>query len=255
MAQSLIISAWRAELHPDNVDYILADAEDCLATLMLLEEHDPAALAAALAEACGMLRRPRASLAESLALRRSRLGPALSLSYDEPVRLESGDGVWLTDVDGNRLLDAYNNVPQVGHAHPRVTAALAAQAKRLTTNTRYLVDEVAAYADRLAALFPDELSVVMFVNSGSEANDVAIQIARAVTGNRGSVITEHAYHGTTAATAALSPEELGPEHSSRGWPESAGARRSPHPTPQRACQARSTTHSQGSGARAMLPPC
>ena len=104
------------------------------------------------------------------------------MSYDEPVRLESGDGVWLTDVDGKRLLDAYNNVPQVGHAHPRVTAALAEQAKRLTTNTRYLVDEVAAYADRLAALFPDELSVVMFVNSGSEANDVAIQIARAVTG-------------------------------------------------------------------------
>ena len=136
--------------------------------------------------------------------------PALSLSYDDPVRLESGDGVWLTDVDGNRLLDAYNNVPQVGHAHPRVTAALSSQARRLTTNTRYLVDEVAIYADRLTALLPDELSVVMFVNSGSEANDVAIQIARAVTGNRGVVITEHAYHGTTAATAALSPEELGP---------------------------------------------
>ena len=100
-------------------------------------------------------RRPPGSLEESLALaRRSRLGPALSLSYDEPVHLESGDGVWLTDVDGNRLLDAYNNVPQVGHAHPRVTAALAAQARRLTTNTRYLVDEVAAYADRLAALLP-----------------------------------------------------------------------------------------------------
>lgn len=193
-----------------DVDYILADAEDCFATLTRFDEHDRVVLATALAEACGVLRRPRASLDESLALRRARLGPALSLSYDEPVRLESGDGVWLTDVDGNRLLDAYNNVPQVGHAHPRVTAALAAQARRLTTNTRYLVDDVAAYADRLAALLPCELSVVMFVNSGSEANDVAIQIARAVTGNRGAVITEHAYHGTTAATAALSPEELGP---------------------------------------------
>ena len=210
MAQSLLISAWRAELHPDNVDYILADADDCFATLALLDQHDPAALASSLAEACGVQVRPPVSLAASLALREARLGPALSLSYDEPVHLASGDGVWLTDVDGNRLLDAYNNVPQVGHSHPRVTAALAAQARRLTTNTRYLVDEVAAYADRLAALLPDELSVVMFVNSGSEANDVAIQIARAVTGNRGAVITEHAYHGTTAATAALSPEELGP---------------------------------------------
>jgi 4-aminobutyrate aminotransferase-like enzyme/Ser/Thr protein kinase RdoA (MazF antagonist) len=210
MAQSLLISAWRAELHPDNVDYILADADDCLATLIRLHENDPQVLAAALAEACGVLRRPRGSLDSSMALRRARLGPALSLSYDEPVRLESGDGVWLMDVDGNRLLDAYNNVPQVGHAHPRVTAALTAQVRRLTTNTRYLVDEVATYADRLVALLPGELSVVMFVNSGSEANDVAMQIARAVTGNRGAVITEHAYHGTTAATAALSPEELGP---------------------------------------------
>ena len=82
-------------------------------------------LAAALADACGVLRRATSPLVESLSLRRARLGPALSLSYDEPVRLESGDGVWLTDVDGNQLLDAYNNVPQVGHAHPRVTAALA----------------------------------------------------------------------------------------------------------------------------------
>ena len=209
MAQSLVISAWRADLHPDNVDYILADADDCFATLALLDEHDPSLLAVSLAEACGVrLQRPGA-LAESLSLRAARLGPALSLSYDEPVHLVRGEGVWLIDADGNRLLDAYNNVPQVGHAHPRVTSMLAAQARRLTTNTRYLVDEVAAYADRLAALLPGELSVVMFVNSGSEANDVAIQIARAVTGHRGAVITEHAYHGTTAATAALSPEELG----------------------------------------------
>jgi 4-aminobutyrate aminotransferase-like enzyme/Ser/Thr protein kinase RdoA (MazF antagonist) len=210
MAQSLVISAWRAELHPDNVDYILADADDCFATLALLHEHDPEVLGAALAEACAVALHPAGSRADSLALRHARLGPALSLSYDEPVHLVSGEGVWLTDADGNRLLDAYNNVPQVGHAHPQVTAALAAQARRLTTNTRYLVDEVAAYADRLTAILPGELSVVMFVNSGSEANDVAIQIARAVTGNRGAVITEHAYHGTTAATAALSPEELGP---------------------------------------------
>ncbi len=211
MTQSVLISAWRAELHPDNIAYILADQDDCFETLARIDDRGSSTLAAALAEACGMHRRATSSLDASLSLRRARLGPALSLSYDDPVRLESGDGVWLTDVDGNRLLDAYNNVPQVGHAHPRVTAALASQAKRLTTNTRYLVDEVAVYADRLTALLPEELSVVMFVNSGSEANDVAIQIARAVTGNRGVVITEHAYHGTTAATAALSPEELGPE--------------------------------------------
>jgi len=221
MTQSVLISAWRATLHPDNIDYILADQEDCFSTLARIDERGAATLAAALADACGMPVRASSSLADSLSLRRTRLGPALSLSYDDPVRLESGDGVWLTDVDGNRLLDAYNNVPQVGHAHPRVTAALASQAKRLATNTRYLVDEVAVYADRLTALLPDELSVVMFVNSGSEANDVAIQIARAVTGKRGVVITEHAYHGTTAATAALSPEELGPK-ALESWVERIG---------------------------------
>ena len=84
MAQSLLISAWRAELHPDNVDYILADADDCFATLALLDQHDPAALASSLADACGVQVRPPASLAASLALREARLGPALSLSYDEP---------------------------------------------------------------------------------------------------------------------------------------------------------------------------
>ena len=108
MAQSLLISAWRAELHPDNVDYILSDAEDCFVTLALLDQHDPAALASSLAEACGVTIRPSVSLTVSLALRQERLGPALSLSYDDPVHLASGDGVWLTDVDGNRLLDAYN---------------------------------------------------------------------------------------------------------------------------------------------------
>ena len=114
------------------------------------------------------------------------------------------------------------------------------------------MDEVAAYADRLAALLPEELSVVMFVNSGSEANDVAIQIARAVTGNRGAVITEHAYHGTTAATAALSPEELGPggaralggadrRRSHARVAGRGGARRQPRSTmPSRGCARRAT---------------
>lgn len=208
LAQSLLISSWRVEIHPENAAYILSDADDSYETLGRLAELDPATLAATLLRACGLEQPVSLSFAHSLELRRARLGPVLSLTYDTPVHLASGEGVCLVDVNGNRLLDAYNNVPHVGHGHPRVTAALAGQARRLTTNTRYLVDEVALYADRLARLLPGELSVVMFVNSGSEANDVAIQIARAVTGNTGAVITENAYHGTTAVTAALSPEEF-----------------------------------------------
>jgi 4-aminobutyrate aminotransferase-like enzyme len=127
--------------------------------------------------------------------------------------LDRGEGVWLIEDGSRRLLDAYNNVPHVGHAHPQVVTALSAQSGRLSTNTRYLVDEVAEYADRLTALLPDPLEVVMFVNSGSEANDLAYQIAGVVTGNRGLVTTENAYHGTTFATAAMSPEE----YQGSGW--------------------------------------
>jgi 4-aminobutyrate aminotransferase-like enzyme/Ser/Thr protein kinase RdoA (MazF antagonist) len=209
LTQSYLITRWRATVDPDNADYILADTEDVWEALEALSEHDPHAMAAEIAAACGLRRPPRPPLADAVARRRSRLGPSLALTYDMPVRLDSADGVWLVDVDGNRLLDAYNNVPHVGHNHPQVVSALTAQARRLTTNTRYLVDEVTEYADRLAALLPGDLSVVMFVNSGSEANDLAYQIARTVTGARGVIVTEHAYHGTTAATANMSPEEIG----------------------------------------------
>ena len=160
--------------------------EDTLNRLLALDRED---VVERLLRACGH-RSP--SSGDPLGLRRDRIGPALALSYQTPVHPERGEGVWLIESDGRRLLDAYNNVPQVGHAHPHVAAAVAAQTRRLSTNTRYLVDEVVAYADRLATLFPDPLSVVMFTNSGSEANDLAYQIARVLTGARGLVTTAHA---------------------------------------------------------------
>lgn len=209
LLQSYLISNWRAELHPENSRYILSDATAAWEGMEAIDALDRDALIREFRSVCGLAARTPRPVSEALALRRARLGPALSLSYGEPVRPHVGDGVWLVDTDGNRLLDAYNNVPHVGHSHPQVTTAVSAQLRRLTTNTRYLVDEVADYADRLVRLLPGELSVVMFVNSGSEANDVAYQIARVVTGRRGVVVTEHAYHGTTFATAMMSPEELG----------------------------------------------
>jgi 4-aminobutyrate aminotransferase-like enzyme len=114
--------------------------------------------------------------------------------------------VWLFDAAGNRLLDAYNNVPVVGHCHPRVTEAVVRQTRRLTTHARYLYEPLVELAERLLTTMPG-LDTVMLVNSGSEANDVAWRIATGVTGNGGAVITEHAYHGVTAAIADLSPEE------------------------------------------------
>lgn len=209
--QSLLMAARHVATHPENREYATADADQMWETLVRLGDADRAAVVGRVSRACGRGRDlAEASLDDALALRHNRLGPGLRLSYTDPVRLSRGSGVWLTDTDGNRLLDAYNNVPHVGHSHPEVVAAISAQLGRLTTNTRYLVDSVAAYADRLAGLLPDPLDTVMFVNSGSEANDLAYQIARAVTGRRGVITTEHAYHGTTFATISMSPEEFAP---------------------------------------------
>jgi 4-aminobutyrate aminotransferase-like enzyme len=138
-------------------------------------------------------------------LRRQKLlGPAYRLFYETPVHLVRGEGVWLYDRDGNAYLDAYNNVASVGHCHPRVVAALAAQAGTLATHTRYLHDAVLDYAERLLALFPPALSQVMFTCTGSEANDLAIRLARAKTGGTGIIVTDNAYHGVTLATAEMS---------------------------------------------------
>jgi len=139
--------------------------------------------------------------------RRRYLGPAYRLFYDQPVHLVRGEGVWLFDADGKRYLDCYNNVASVGHCHPHVVAALSRQAGSLNTHTRYLHENVVAYAERLAATLPGELSVCMFVCTGTEANDLAVRIARAVTDNEGVIVTEDAYHGNSTTVYALSTEE------------------------------------------------
>jgi 4-aminobutyrate aminotransferase-like enzyme len=140
-----------------------------------------------------------------LARRRELLGTPYRHFYSDPVEIVRGEGVWLFDADGNRYLDAYNNVPCVGHAHPRVVEALSRQAALLNTHTRYLSQVILDYAERLLATFPGELGHVMLTCSGSEANDLALRIARHSTGNAGVIVTAHAYHGTTTATAELSP--------------------------------------------------
>jgi 4-aminobutyrate aminotransferase-like enzyme len=159
-------------------------------------------------------RQPDPSLA---ARRAAAFGPAIDpLFYAEPIEVLRAQGVWITDTAGRRYLDAYNNVPCLGHAHPRVTAAIARQSRRINTHTRYLHPTAIELAERLTATCPPELDTVFLVNSGSEANDLAWRIATAVTGCRGGLCTAHAYHGITEATAALSPEGWfgapGPDH-------------------------------------------
>jgi 4-aminobutyrate aminotransferase-like enzyme len=140
-----------------------------------------------------------------VARRQALLGPAYRLFYETPLHLVRGQGVWLYDADGKAYLDTYNNVASVGHCHPHVIAATARQAAELATHTRYLHDGVLNYAERLLKHFPPELCHLMFTCTGSEANDLALRLARAATGGTGVIVTENAYHGVTAAVAEFSP--------------------------------------------------
>ena len=141
--------------------------------------------------------------------RASLLGPAYRLFYAYPVRIVRGQGVHLYDADGQAYLDAYNNVPSVGHCHPRVVEAVARQAATLNTHTRYASELILDYAERLLGTYPAEIGNVMFTCTGSEAVDLALRVARFRTGGEGIVITANAYHGVTAAAAEISPS-LGP---------------------------------------------
>lgn len=153
---------------------------------------------------------------QSLLERRFRvLGRHSPLFYEKPLQLVRGAGVWVYDAEGKRYLDAYNNVPHVGHCHPRVVDALCKQAGRLNSHTRYLDETVVNYAERLLATFQPSLERVFLTCTGSESNELAIRIARECTGNMGIISTAYAYHGNTAAVSQISsvftpPSRRGP---------------------------------------------
>ena len=140
--------------------------------------------------------------------RLDNLGAASVLFYREPIEMVAARGAWMEARDGTRYLDFYNNVPSVGHSHPEVVAAISAQVARLNTNTRYLVGIVDDYLEALKDKLPADLANVVMTCSGSEANDLAIRIARAVSGRTGFIVTETAYHGNTALVTEASPSAL-----------------------------------------------
>ena len=139
-----------------------------------------------------------------MARREAVLGPNVPTFFENPVHLVKGEGVWVWDADGRKYLDCYNNVPHVGHCHPNVVAAIAAQAAILNTHTRYLHDGIIDYAERLTAKFQPQLNQVIMVCSGSEANDIALRMAQAMTGKTGIISTDNTYHGNTMAVSQLS---------------------------------------------------
>ena len=144
-------------------------------------------------------------LSETLRSRRALLGKSLSISYQRPLKIVRGWMQYLYDDTGRAYLDVYNNVPLVGHSHPRVVQAAQAQLALLNTNTRYLHDNINRYAERLTRLLPESLRICFFVNSGSEANELAVRLARAHTGREDIIVLEHAYHGHTNTLIDISP--------------------------------------------------
>jgi 4-aminobutyrate aminotransferase-like enzyme/Ser/Thr protein kinase RdoA (MazF antagonist) len=205
LATIVTISAWRVERYPENAEYIQAWDADTWTMLEQFDEIGPDAVCRGLGAPA-----PPVADAELAARRRAALGPAITPpTYARPVHVSRGEGPWLFEAGGRRLLDAYNNVPVVGHCHPRVVEAVVRQTRALNTHARYLYEPLVELAERLIATMPPELGLdtVMLVNSGSEANDVAWRIATASSGGGGAVVTAFAYHGVTAATADVSPEE------------------------------------------------
>ena len=208
LAAIVVISAWRAARHPENASYIQSWDDDSWRLLELIGEIGGERFSQELGAS-----RPAVTKDVLVQRRADMLGSALvPLTYADPVHVARGEGPWLVDADGRRLLDAYNNVPVVGHCHPRVTEAVVRQTRTLNTHARYLYAPLVELAERLLASTPSEarLDTVVLLNSGSEANDLAWRIAAGITGLDGAIVTQHAYHGVTAATADLSPEE---------WPE------------------------------------
>src|SRR4051812_28918471 len=211
-AVTIAISSWRVARGLEEQEFAERYNAECLRMLETMAATGWDEVARQLGAAAPQ--RPDASLAPR---RAAIFGPAMDpLFYDEPIEVASAEGVWITDTAGRTYLDAYNNVPCVGHAHPRVTAAIARQSRSINTHMRYLHPAAIELAERLVATCPPGPATALPANPGSEATALAGRMATAVTGRRGGLCTAFAYHGVTEATAALSPEGWldgrGPEH-------------------------------------------
>jgi 4-aminobutyrate aminotransferase-like enzyme/Ser/Thr protein kinase RdoA (MazF antagonist) len=206
-AITLLIHAWRARhdaAAAAAIDAGAAGAWRSLESLLMQGRDSLTAQWQAQADA-GPLPSPATAGQVDLERRHRLLGAGAELFYDRPLHIVRGQGVWLYDAAGAKYLDVYNNVPHVGHGHPTVAAAIARQTAVLATHTRYLHPAILDYAEELIDGLPPGLDTCIFVNSGSEANDVAWRIAKMASGQNGALIMNHAYHGITDAVGALTP--------------------------------------------------
>jgi 4-aminobutyrate aminotransferase-like enzyme/Ser/Thr protein kinase RdoA (MazF antagonist) len=207
---TLAISRLRTPHHADNHAYIGQYDASSVALLDRLVAEGREVTTARWHRLAGTARARSAFAPDSglLERRRDAMGGRLApLFYAQPLHVTHGDGVWLHTADGRRLLDAYNNVAVIGHAHPALSQAVSVQLRSLNTHSRYLHHHVVELAERLLSTFPDSLDTALFTTSGTEANELAWRFATEVTGGDGAVIVEHAYHGSSKWFADLSSNE------------------------------------------------
>lgn len=207
---SVCISSHRSKQFPDN-EYLLVSQKPAFKLLGKLAALGAETLIGLTRQAAGFVpyhdttERPSLPIAAMMEERARLLGPSLSLSYRNKLKIVRGKGAYLYDHTDRAFLDCVNNITHVGHCHPHVVRALASQAAELNTNTRYLHDNIQQYASRLLAKLPAPLSVVYFVCSGSEANELAMRMATTATGRKNMVVLDWAYHGNTSGLVDISP--------------------------------------------------
>ena len=202
LCMSACIAAWQQQQRPDD-RYLDLSQAPIRRTLPAIGAIEPLHAENILRSACGLA--PRMTPDEIVEARRRSTGPNVSVGYRVPVHLVRGWMQYLVDAGGNRYIDGYNNVPHVGHCHPRVVDAAERQMRMLNTNTRYLHESLERFAERLTATLPNPLRVCYFVNSGSEANELALRLMRAHTHRRDLIVLEAAYHGNTTTLIDISP--------------------------------------------------
>ena len=189
-------SALEKTLQPDN-DYITISEKPAWRLLDQWIKINPIAARNSFYQGAGFSLPQPELLEEVVAKRRNVISPSLSLSYTQPIHMASAAFQYMFDHSGHTYLDAYNNIPHVGHQHPRVVSAIQSQAATLNTNTRYLFDSLSEYGETLLSKFPSPLTKVFFVNSGSAASDLAVRLAQNYARKKAMVVMEHGYHGNT----------------------------------------------------------
>ncbi len=190
-------------------DYTLVSQKPAIDLLnkWITISHDKAALV--FRKALGFKALKNTDYTKEIKKRHEHIGRVLSVSYIKPIKMKRAAFQYMYDADGNTYLDAYNNIPHVGHQHPKIVEAGQRQMALLNTNTRYLYDQLPDYAEQLISKFPPSLNKVFFVNSGSAASDLAIRMAQTHTGNSDIVVMEHGYHGHTRLGVDISHYKFG----------------------------------------------